>query len=353
MSKPKKPLRGLFASTEQPAKVPVKNPPPVPMPSREGPRDPHVPAKPKLPSERLAPPPRVKPTTPSFIMEEHTPSPEVSLEALAAPIVVSLEPLPAPTVSNDGELRIMNVQYNFDAMKTVRESWLEQDYATFLKRLDQLQTEAFILRGKLLSEAKLRFFETNKQGWIEFCDATLGMNYTTANQYIRVASEFDVTSHHRRDFGFEHFKAMLPLSIEERIVFIEGGESWSVKSIRNKVKEILKSKPHDSSAHASKESHRQSLRFIRSLQTLKSEMAVHSESFKSLSETQRWQISAACQNIAAHLNHLARTLNDAPVLEPQGFSTPTRAGAFGTVDGVAQMEDILSAKDSTDNQFKN
>lgn len=334
MNKPKKPLRGLFASTEAPVGTPTRTPIPVPIPKRDIPQKPPTPNKPKLPPERLAPPPRIKPAFPMMIMESATPTEEQTV----APV--------ANLYST--ESRVMALQYNFESMRSVREGWLENDYAQFLKRLDHLQTEAFLLRGKLLSEAKVRFFETSNVGWATFCDARLGMNYTTANQYIRVSAEFDVTSHQRPDLGFEHFKAMLPLSIDDRSVFLEDRQTWSVKTIRNRVREIIKGKSPRQTSSTAKETHRQSVRFIKSLQAIKSDVAIYGESFQELSQTQRWQISAACQNIAAHLNQLARFMNEEPVIEPSLLTAHLRAGAFATVDGVEAMQEIRPVLDSSD-----
>ena len=334
MNKPKKPLRGLFASTEAPVSTPTRTPIPVPTPRRDIPQRPKTPNKPKTPPERLAPPPRIKPAVPMMIMESSTTTEEPTVTQVAN--------------YDSAESRVMAIQYNFESMRSVREGWLENDYAQFLKRLDHLQTEAFLLRGKLLSEAKVRFFETSKIGWATFCDSELGMNYTTANQYIRVSNEFDVTSHQRPDLGFEHFKAMLPLSIEDRAIFLEDSQTWSVKTIRNRVRELVKGKSSRQTSTTVKEAHRQSARFIRSLQAIKSDVAIHGESFQELSQTQRWQISAACQNIAAHLNQLARVMNEEPVIEPSLRTAHLRAGAFATVDGVEAMQEILPVLDTSD-----
>ena len=67
------------------------------------------------------------------------------------------------------------------------------------------------------------------------------MNYTTANQYIRVAKEFSSMMLQRKDFGFEHFKALLPLPTSARTQIIENlpEDNVSVKSLRNLVMKTL------------------------------------------------------------------------------------------------------------------
>jgi len=359
MNKPKKPLRGLFASTEAPLSTPSKTPIPIPMPKKDAPK---APGKSKLPPERMIPPPRIKPQPPTLMMDApQTPSVEEKVTALpvdeieVAPVEIEVMPAPValenPTMvrapSGEGN-RIMAIQYNFEAMKSIREGWQESDYVQFLKRLDTLQTEAFLLRGKLLAEAKMRFFETNKLGWAAFCDTELGMNYTTANQYIRVAAEFDVTSHQRPDFGFEHFKALLPLTQEERTVLLEQSESWSVKAIRNKVREIVVAKAPLSSNQSAKETSRRAMRFIRALQSTKTDAADFNEAFQSLNPALRMQVAATCHSASAHLLKLARLLNDEPEIEITGRLPHTRAGAVATAEGFATMQEILPVTGNAD-----
>jgi hypothetical protein len=366
MNKPKKPLRGLFASTEAPVSTPTKTPIPVPRPKKDAPK---APVKSKLPPERFVPPARIKPQPPTLMMDAQEDATEELVESVAEMVVeaalvaevnepiVSVEVVSAPLatqvmlstesspVAND---RIMAIQYNFEAMKSIREEWQETDYVRFLKKLDTLQTEAFLLRGKLLSEAKQRFFETNKLGWASFCDVELGMNYTTANQYIRVATEFDVTSHQRPDFGFEHFKALLPLSQEERTIILEQTESVSVKAIRTKVREIIVSKNPRGSVQNAKETSRQAMRFMRTLQSTKTDAADFVEAFQTLNPTQRMQVAATCHSAAAHLLKLARILNDEPEIEITGRLPQTRAGAVATADGFATMQEILPVTGNAD-----
>jgi len=127
---------------------------------------------------------------------------------------------------------------DFCKTESLRDLWNELDYASYIRKIDSLQSRAFFLKGILLKEVKDRFFIENKSGWKGFAEESLGMNYTTANQYIRVAEEFDVTSHHRVDFGFEHFKALLPLSVEDRESLLQM-ENISVKDLREMVRKKL------------------------------------------------------------------------------------------------------------------
>ena len=326
MSKLKKPLRGLFASTEGTVETPARKAPP-PAPKKDQNKKTPVPTRVRLPAERLSPPPRIKPATPAMIMSEPVMS------------------------SDDVQSRILTVHYNFAARRTERDGWIQSDYAQFLKRLDIVQTEAFFLKGKLLAEAKERFFEENKVGWAHFCDAQLEMNYTTANQYIRVATEFDVTSHQRTDFGFEHFKALLPLSTEEREELLSTSQAWSVKSLRNHVQGVILKKQTAVEPSQDKIAKKKSVQFVRLLQSLKSDIQVHAESFRLLSQTQRWQVSAACQSIAAQLMALSQNLNDDGISSQFGTATPLpRAGAFATADGFDSMHNAEAVPTAPDNQ---
>lgn len=326
MSKLKKPLRGLFASTEGTVETPSRKAPP-PAPKKEQPKIPSKPTRVRLPAERLSPPPRIKPATPAMIMSEQE------------------------AHQDDSSSRIMTLHYNFTARRDERDGWVEDDYARFLNRLDLVQTEAFFLKGKLLAEAKERFFETNKVGWAEFCSSQLDMNYTTANQYIRVATEFDVTSHQRTDFGFEHLKALLPLSEEERKELLSTSKPWSVKSLRQHVQEIVFKKQTVALPTPDKVAQKKSVRFVRSLQNLKADVQANTESFRLLSQTQRWQVSAACQSIAAQLMALSQSLND-EVSSIQGSTSSSfsRAGAFATADGFDSMNSDEIAPSTPDNQ---
>lgn len=195
---------------------------------------------------------------------------------------------------------ITRVRQGFDDNRLNREHWSEDEYVETIRRLDVAQTEAFFLKGKLLMEAKERYFEDNRRGWRNFAEAKLGLNYTTANQYIRVAREFDVTSHHRSDFGFEHYKALLPLSPESRTILLENLPEVSVKKLREVVQQELAKQPAQPAGHSQ---HRNLLRQIISLgQTLDRVNPT------GLHQRDKWQISAACLQMAADLQSLASQL---------------------------------------------
>ena len=160
-----------------------------------------------------------------------------------------------------------------------------------------------MLKGKLLEEVKRRFFLDNKQGWKRFCDDRLDMNYTTANQYIRVAEEFESLARERPDFGFEHFKALLPLPADQRSEILARSESLSVKTIRKLVQEklapMLISTPMPGTGDAKN--------LVRNLEQLKDQIL--GGDFAGLPQLTRWQLAAACQNISEELHALAALLN--------------------------------------------
>ena len=233
----------------------------------------------------------------------HIPAPELQVMPKALAVqeeVQQVQPKAHPeTVANDALLKI---QYNFDRLRDERSKWHQGEYLAFIRRLDSAQTEAFLLKGKLLDEVKRRFFEDSKTGWKGFCEDSLRMNYTTANQYIRVAQEFDVTSHHRPDFGFEHFKALLPLAAPQRSEILEALPEVSVKTLRRIVQEKLQLP-----APRASDSKNDAKSIVKILQNLK--MQIFDCSIDSLNQTQRWQLSAACHNLSNELAGLAETLN--------------------------------------------
>ncbi|MCA2960721.1 MAG: hypothetical protein IOD12_10745 [Silvanigrellales bacterium] len=190
----------------------------------------------------------------------------------------------------------------FTATVVERNSWEEYDYLDCIRRIDQAQTEAFLLKGKLLEEVKRRFFLDNKQGWKNFCDNRLDMNYTTANQYIRVAEEFDALARQRPEFGFEHFKALLPLPPEQRSEILEGHKTLTVKAIRKLVQEKLTPELLGASAHPG-----DAKILVRTLEQLKEQIV--SGNFALLPQLQRWQLAAACQNLSEELGVLSSQLN--------------------------------------------
>jgi hypothetical protein len=157
-----------------------------------------------------------------------------------------------------------------------------------------------------------------------------------------------VTSHQRPDFGFEHFKALLPLTQDERVLILEQTETWSVKAIRNKVREIVVAKAPSNPKQNAKETSRQAMRFMRTLQSTKTDAADFIEAFQNLNPTQRMQVAATCHSAAAYLLKLARILNDEPEIEITGRLPNLRAGAVATAEGFATMQEILPVTGNAD-----
>jgi hypothetical protein len=212
-------------------------------------------------------------------------------------------------------LNIPQLRQSFESQAPTRSLWVEQDYVQLIRRLDVIQTEAFILKGKLLAEAKDRFYSENKNGWIQFCELTLGMNYTTANQYIRVALECDVMSHQYPGLGFEHFKALLPLPVPERPQLLAKFNGGSVKSLRTLVSEILTQSSHTGVVRSGAESTakvkqlpegsaRAARSLLRHLQNVHAALAVLD--MDQLPTKLAWQVSVACGQVASNLMHAAR-----------------------------------------------
>jgi hypothetical protein len=224
------------------------------------------------------------------------------------------------TSSEPAPYSFVKIQYNLDLFKSERSNWKEDDYVSFLSRIDQAQTEAFFLKGKLVSEIKERFYLDNKKGWAHFCDETLNMNYTTANQYIRVAQEFDVTSHQRRDFGFEHFKALLPLSKTERNeLLLHSPQNLSVKSLRDIVSKKLVSSPL---YNLSEKKSLTAKNIVETLHKLKAQLSNLNQI--SLSQEEKWQLYGAFQNLSEDMTSISNSFlssSDHPktpaVLHPQ------------------------------------
>lgn len=207
---------------------------------------------------------------------------------------------PAPISPVDALAGVVN---GFNASVLDRSAWAEDQYLTFIRRIDQAQTEAFLLKGKLLEEVKRRFFVDNKQGWKRFCDDRLDMNYTTANQYIRVAEEFDSLARERPDFGFEHFKALLPLPADQRTEILARSEALSVKTIRRLVQEKMAPTLTVEQAQTSQEARS----LVRNLEQLKEQLL--GGNYSVLPQLTRWQLAAACQNLSEELHSLASMLN--------------------------------------------
>jgi hypothetical protein len=80
----------------------------------------------------------------------------------------------SPTITTKEEASapysFVKIQYNLDGFKAERTNWKEADYISFIHRIDQAQTDAFFLKGKLIAETKERFYLNSKQGWAVFCD---------------------------------------------------------------------------------------------------------------------------------------------------------------------------------------
>lgn len=330
MNKPKKPLRSLFTRTES-------APEPKEVISEKAPIETKTTAVAAAPSPKAEPLVTKPASKQSTATAEKAASPKNETAAVAKPaqtaqasskekeiVITGASKSDSPMTRRETEIAdaVTRVNYNFEASKEERQKWHSDQYINFIRRIDNAQTEAFFLKGKLLDEAKKRYFEDNKVGWKNFCEDKLFMNYTTANQYIRVSQEFDVTSHQRPDFGFEHFKALLPLAPEERASLLENLPAVSVKSLRNMVQErLLKALPTEE-----RDSSSQAKNMVKLLQNLKKEIMQCEADL--LPQTQRWQLSAACRNLAEELTLLAHSLN-ASQLAMQRNAKTTGASAGG------------------------
>lgn len=287
MNKPRKPLSSLFTKTEakpEPKKAPVQAAP------KKVDVTPHHKPEPKAPEAKVK---EIKAPEPVVVA---APAP-VPAPIVAKPVTVSATP------EEFGEQlahAIRNLQDNFEKLESTRNIWSQDQYTNFIRRLDVAQTEAFFLKGKLLQEVKNKFYEESKQGWKSYCEETLRLNYTTANQYIRVAQEFDVTSHQRRpEFGFEHFKALLPLPLDMRKELIDTLPQVSVKKLRTIVHEKM-TVQSDSGNHSDA---KQALKAIQKLGDL-----IQQGSFHDLPQSLKWQLSAASHSIAEDLRRLSSSL---------------------------------------------
>lgn len=236
-------------------------------------------------------------------MPHATPSPQGDLVETASMVSFAAPRFGAEGSGSSAVEALGNVVRGFNATAVDRSTWLEDEYLAYIRRIDQAQTEAFLLKGKLLEEVKRRFFEDSKTGWKRFCEDRLDMNYTTANQYIRVAEEFESVAKERPDFGFEHFKALLPLPADQRGEILARAESLSVKTLRKLVQEKLS--PSLSAAQTQSTQEAKSL--VRSLEQLKEQIL--GGDFGALPQLQRWQLAAACQNLSEELGALAGVLN--------------------------------------------
>lgn len=252
-------------------------------------------------AQAIQPPPAFEVSTDEGSQMKHESVSNVSEEKLHEGLVVDVASHQRTAQAAERAYAVERLQYNFENQASVRKEWVKGDYLSFLRRIDASQTEAFFLKGKLLEEVKARFFENNRMGWGAFCDNELNMSYTTANQYINVAKEFDVASHQRTDFGFEHFKALLPLSPESRKELVEKLPTISVKALRALVQERTKATSSRSGARSF-----DARSFVANLLRLKGELAQCSEG--SLDQATRWQVSAACRDISEELRRFALVL---------------------------------------------
>jgi len=199
----------------------------------------------------------------------------------------------------------------YDSLLNDRTPWKEDEYVSFIQRIDQAQTDAFFLKGKLISEVKEKFYVNNKRGWVQFCDETLNMNYTTANQYVRVALEFDVMSHQRKDFGFEHFKALLPLTKDQRDEFLfETPNNLSVKMLRELIAKKVEAPSTDLGFEKNK---LRAKHIIETLQKLKSQLIQLKDS--SLTQEEKWQLYGAFQNLSEEMNIISTSFTASPKIK--------------------------------------
>lgn len=200
---------------------------------------------------------------------------------------------------------VTKIQYNFERLRLERNKWDKNEYISFLNRIDNAQTEAFFLKGKLIGEIKERFYEGNKVGWKAFCDENLNMNYTTANQYIRVAEEFDISSKQRTDFGFEHFKALLPVPSDQRNKILENlPTSVSVKSLRNIVSKTLGKEPNLTHTSTQKVHIRH---ITENLEKIK--IQLESLNLNDLEQSDKWSLLGAFKNLSEEMSKMSEMLS--------------------------------------------
>ena len=230
-----------------------------------------------------------------------------SVDNVKKPLILEdIEIKTEPTIEKkDIAYTVTKIQYNFDRLRQERNKWDKNEYISFLNRIDNAQTEAFFLKGKLIGEIKERFYEGNRVGWKNFCDENLNMNYTTANQYIRVAEEFDASSRQRTDFGFEHFKALLPIPSQERSKILESlPTSVSVKSLRNIVSKTLGKETNQPYSNSSKVSIRN---ITENLEKIK--LQLESLNLNELEQSEKWGLLGAFKNLSDEMSKLSEMLS--------------------------------------------
>jgi hypothetical protein len=145
--KPKKALRGLFSRTEPEQPIITNIEPQTIVQS-------HV-QKEELRAQEII---------------DNVEEPIVSKEIVSKEIVSKQE---INNEKKDLPYTVTKIQYNFDRLRQERNQWDKNEYISFLNRIDNAQTEAFFLKGKLIGEIKERFYEGNRVGWKNFCDENL------------------------------------------------------------------------------------------------------------------------------------------------------------------------------------
>jgi hypothetical protein len=236
---------------------------------------------------------------PAFEMNQIRPT--ETMEVISTPPLSTGMGAPPPTEPATFDIHGLNQSFakSFDT----RQRWEQTDYVRLLRQIEVKQTEAFFLKGKLLDEIKSRFFESNKMGWVEFCESMLGLNYTTANQYIRVAKEFDVMSHQRNDLSFEHYKALLPLTPGMRREILESVKEISVKELKFQVLQRLQL-TQKAPVVQSKDSAKKSENLLKEIYTMTQKLAEFS--FDSSPSNLKWQLIGALEQLStlAHQSNL-------------------------------------------------
>ena len=220
-------------------------------------------------------------------------------------IVTEKELVQVNTETKQGDYSITKIQYNFERLKLERNKWDKSEYINFIHRIDNAQTEAFFLKGKLIGEMKQRFYEGNKNGWKYFCEEHLNMNYTTANQYIRVAEEFDAVTTLRADFGFEHFKALLPVPSEKRKGILDTvPSSVSVKTLRNIISKTLENSGEKLTQTNSKSTIKQ---ITENLEKIK--LQLDHLNLNDLEQSEKWSLLGAFQNLTTEMTKISEILS--------------------------------------------
>ena len=252
------------------------------------------------------PKPKVTGSTPKL---DSTPKAQAVVQKKTEPVPTEFQKDPSGSTGIDERCDVtsqrlapLNTQIELSAN---REGWTEQSYLQLIKKIDRAQTEAFLMKGKLLDEVKSRFFLESKTGWKQFCEDKLEMNYTTANQYIRVAVEFEQIASSRPEYGFEHFKALLPLRPDQREEILVKAESLSVKRLRQLASEFINAEIPPQTKNVEMN---EAKNLVRNLELLKEQLYKMS-AMGTLPQLQKWQLAAACSNLSDELQRIALQLN--------------------------------------------